>query len=243
MRRRFLPLPECCPRCPSPDGGTSDAQAIGQDDAEPPSRIGGRGLARFWGWRTPPPRLPGRRRWSHALVTGPDDDRGAWRVEQAGGGFYEVSWTSPTRLPLTSDRPTIISETLGHVGVASVGADGRTVTATMSADTAPNPDTLDVLLSGDRLDEAGRDHTASVAAPAPAPAPVITNRVADPGLPGPHAVVVSDYALDPVPIVGFEEPVEMVGHVVEPAPDAVTGPRPLVLFLHGRHGCATCPAR
>ncbi len=31
----------------------------------------------------------------------------------------------------------------------------------------------------------------------------------------------------------------MVGHVVEPAADAVTGPRPLVLFLHGRHGSAT----
>ncbi len=64
---------------------------------------------------------------------------------------------------------------------------------------------------------------------------MVTNRVADPGIPGPHAVVVSDYTLDRVPIGGFEEPVEMVGHVVEPAPGAVTGPRPLVLFLHGRH--------
>jgi dienelactone hydrolase len=33
----------------------------------------------------------------------------------------------------------------------------------------------------------------------------------------------------------------MVGHVVEPAADAVTGPRPLVLFLHGRHGVCFDP--
>jgi hypothetical protein len=168
-------------------------------------------------------------------VPGPDDDRGTWRVEQVGGGFYEVSWTSPTRLPLTSDRPRILSDTVGLVGVASVGADGRTVTATMSASRPPDPDTLDVLLSGDRLDEAGRDHTGGLAVPALAPTPAVTNRGADPGTPGSHAVVVSDYTLDRVPIGGFEEPVEMVGHVVEPAPDAVTGPRPLVLFLHGRH--------
>jgi dienelactone hydrolase len=169
------------------------------------------------------------------VVTRPDDDRGTWRVEQAGGGFYEVSWRSPTRLPLTSDRPRILSDTVGLVGVASVGADGRTLSVTMSAARPPHPDTLDVLLSGDRLDEAGRDDTTSVSAPALAPVPVVTNRVADPAIPGPHAVVVSDYTLDPVPIRGFREPVEMVGHVVEPAPDAVTGPRPLVLFLHGRH--------
>ncbi len=102
-------------------------------------------------------------------VTAPGDDRGTWRVEQAGGGFYEVSWTSPTQLPMTSDRPRITSDTDGPVGVASVGADGRTVTVTMSAAHPPNPDTLDVLLSGDRLDEAGRDDTTSVSAPALAP--------------------------------------------------------------------------
>ena len=31
------------------------------------------------------------------------------------------------------------------------------------------------------------------------------------------------------------EPIEMVGHVVEPVLSAATGPRPLVFFLHGRH--------
>ena len=35
----------------------------------------------------------------------------------------------------------------------------------------------------------------------------------------------------------------MVGHVVEPAAGAVTGPRPLVLFLHGRHSVCYDPDR
>ena len=37
------------------------------------------------------------------------------------------------------------------------------------------------------------------------------------------------------------EPIEMVGHVVEPAPGENTGPRPLVLFLHGRHSVCYNP--
>ena len=37
------------------------------------------------------------------------------------------------------------------------------------------------------------------------------------------------------------EPIEMVGHVVEPAPGEATGPRPLVLFLHGRHSVCYNP--
>ena len=66
---------------------------------------------------------------------------------------------------------------------------------------------------------------------------------ADPGEPGPFAIVSSDYQLDPLPIEGMPEPIEMVGHVVEPAPDAATGPRPLVLFLHGRHSICYTPGK
>ena len=57
----------------------------------------------------------------------------------------------------------------------------------------------------------------------------------DPATPGDLPVVSSDYTGDPVPIDGFENPVEFVGHVVEPALDEGSGNRPLVLFLHGRH--------
>ena len=64
----------------------------------------------------------------------------------------------------------------------------------------------------------------------------------DPGAAGPYAVVGSDYQLPRVRIAGLPRPVEMIGHVVEPAAEAATGPRPLVLFLHGRHPWCYDPA-
>src|SRR5688500_1748329 len=98
----------------------------------------------------PAPHLP-------RAATAADDDRGVWQVQSVGGGLYEVRWTSPVQLPMSSDRPPITSGTTDGIGVASLGADGSTVSATVAADSAPDPATLDVVLSGDRLDETGRD--------------------------------------------------------------------------------------
>ncbi|MGA8847069.1 MAG: hypothetical protein WB471_10690, partial [Nocardioides sp.] len=56
----------------------------------------------------------------------------------------------------------------------------------------------------------------------------------DPGLPGTFPTTTTDYDLEPVKLPGMREPIEMVGHVVEPGSAAPSG-RPLVLFLHGRH--------
>ena len=64
----------------------------------------------------------------------------------------------------------------------------------------------------------------------------------DPATPGPYAVTSSDYQLDPVKLPGMPQPIEMVGHVVEPAAGAATGPRPLVLLLHGRHNYCYDPS-
>ncbi|MFC6345019.1 hypothetical protein ACFP8W_23760, partial [Nocardioides hankookensis] len=64
----------------------------------------------------------------------------------------------------------------------------------------------------------------------------------DPATPGPYAVTTSDYTLDPVSVPGMRTPIEMVGHVVEPGAAEATGPRPLVLFLHGRHGVCYDPS-
>ncbi|WP_323791342.1 hypothetical protein [Nocardioides sp.] len=75
------------------------------------------------------------------------------------------------------------------------------------------------------------------AAPSMASVPVTALLDApDPGLPGPYDVVTSDYELEPVQLVGLELPVEQVGHVVEPAPDAPVTDRPLVVFMHGDGG-------
>ena len=171
-------------------------------------------------------------------------DRGTWRVEPVGDARYVVSWTSPTRLPLTSDRPRILGPAGVVVGPATIAADGRTVRATLAAPTAPDVADLTVVLSGDRLDAPGDDRVAARVGGAgrALDLPGTVTLPVDPGSQGPHEVVASDYELDPVKLPGMPETVEMVGHVVEPAPDAATGERPLVLFLHGRHGVCYDPA-
>ncbi|MFA6577330.1 MAG: hypothetical protein WCS84_18045, partial [Nocardioides sp.] len=165
-------------------------------------------------------------------------ERGTWTVEQTGPQRYVVSWTSPTRLPVTSDRPLIVSAAVsgagGVIAPPTVSADGRTVSSVMSADREPQPGELDVVLSGRTLDER---HSARSGAGSPARASSLPTELLadDPGVRGPHAVVSSDYTLPPVKVARMAQPIEMVGHVVEPDPTAVTGPRPLVLLMHGRH--------
>jgi hypothetical protein len=55
----------------------------------------------------------------------------------------------------------------------------------------------------------------------------------DPGVPGPYPTMAGGYTLDPVTIPGLPRKVEM--HALVVAPIDAPGPRPLVLFLHGRH--------
>jgi len=171
-------------------------------------------------------------------------ERGDWQVRTVAPGQYVASWTSPNRLPVTSDRPTVVGPAAWLVGTSTMAADGRTVRARIDAPTRPDPARLDVLLSGDRLDAAGSDR-ARRGAGTPDPAldlPGTQTLPTDPATPGPYAVVSSDYALAPVRVPGMAAPIEMVGHVVEPAAGAATGPRPLVLFMHGRHGVCYKPA-
>lgn len=88
-------------------------------------------------------------------------DRGGWQVSPAGPGSWTVSWRSPARLPLTSDRPTVVAadaDAAGlRIGAPTVAADGRTVSALVDASSPPTAQDFDVLLSGDRLDVAGDD--------------------------------------------------------------------------------------
>lgn len=163
-----------------------------------------------------------------------------WQVVRRGDGSYEVSWTAPRDLPLSSDRPTITGGGLAF-GPPVIGRDGRTVTAVVTAPRPPDAADLDVVLSGDRIDEPGFD-PAAVGRSGAVAARVTTELAADdPGVPGPYDVVTSDYDWPGLELPGMEEPIEMVGHVVEPAPEEVTGPRPLVLFLHGRHSVCYNP--
>lgn len=167
-----------------------------------------------------------------AAPTTPAKRLGSWRVEPLPGGMWRVSWRSPKRLPVVSDRPTIVNAGV-PVGITTVADDGRTVSTVASVPTEPDVAKLNVVLSGDRLDVPGRDQI-GVQSDAEGAS---RGRLLpfDPGAPGKFPVAVSDYQGARIPTEGMAEPVEFVGHVVEPKLDAATGDRPLVLFLHGRH--------
>lgn len=162
----------------------------------------------------------------------PDDTRGQWRVETLGDGRWTVTWVSPVPLPITNARPELIVD--GSVlGAPQLAADGRTLTLEVTAAERPQPADLDVLLSGELLDST---QPAGPASPAPATytePPTLGTLPVDPGLPGDHEVVSSDYRLPGLPFRGLPAKIEVLGHVVSPADAAATSP--LVLFLHGRH--------
>jgi len=162
----------------------------------------------------------------------PDGKRiGSWTVRNLSGDLWQVSWRSPNKLSVTTDRPVIVRDAT-PIGTSTV-SDNQVVSTVVRSAKAPDPAKLDVVLSGDRISRQGQD-VASVRGAGVdfAPGSLLSF---DPADPGPYQTVTSDYEGDPVPVTGFEHPVEFVGHVVEPAATADTGPRPVVLFLHGRH--------
>lgn len=168
-------------------------------------------------------------------VTVPEEPSGpGWRVTDLGHGRYEVSFTAATDFPVSSDRPTIVGGGL-NFGPPVVEEDGRTVTAVVSAKGAPDIDVLDVWLSGDRIDEARFRAARSGPTSSLPTRPTEPLDTDDPGMAGPFTTSSSDYELPRIELPEMRRPVEMVGHVVEPAADEDTGPRPLVVFLHGQH--------
>jgi hypothetical protein len=94
---------------------------------------------------TSPPRVD-------RATTSPADDGtavGRWQVRPAGAGSWVVTWRSPSRLPVSSDRPTVVQGG-APIGVPTVRSDGRTVVTTVTSPTRPVPGDLDVVLSGAR---------------------------------------------------------------------------------------------
>jgi hypothetical protein len=103
----------------------------------------------------------------------------------------------------------------------------------VQSDVAPDPARVDVVLSGRVLDGPPEAlPRAGVSVPYLAPGRGAEPAV-DPGTPGPHEIVTSDYRLPATPIAGLPARVEMLGHVVRPVDTTVD--HPLVVFLHGRH--------
>ena len=178
---------------------------------------------------------------------GGGDDRGQWSVTATGPDTWTVAWRAPEPLPMTSDRPTIVAAGSGALsagaplGVPTVAKDGRTVEVTVVSAEEPDPAELDVVLSGERLDEPPPGNASK---PAPTPrwqGPVRELLGVDPGTRGELSVTTSSYRLDDISLPGIANPVEMVGHVVEPSSEDADPSHPLVLLVHGRHPTCYVP--
>ncbi len=157
-----------------------------------------------------------------------------WQLTSTASGSV-LSWRTKARVPIGGAMVEFYAgERL--LGRPSASKDQHTFRLAVDGLTAQHLTGLQVRAGGRRLDVA-----AEPAAPA---APVTPNLAADPlpanpvgpGLPGGYATVSGEYALPDVQLPGLAVPVEMRGFVV--APQGTSGPRPLALFLHGRHG--TC---
>lgn len=135
---------------------------------------------------------------------------GDWQVQNLAGDTWRVTWRSPKVLPITSDRPTIVRA--GRpIGIPTV-TDNRLVSTVVRSAKAPDPTKLEVVLSGDRISRSGQDTpTVKIDGSSFTPGTLLPF---DPAEPGAFQTATSDYQGDPVPVEGFENPVEFVGHVV-----------------------------
>lgn len=193
---------------------------------------------------TPPatPSAPPSTATPAAAPSDSEGEVGTWSVSPAGPDTWTVAWQAPRRLPVGTDRPTVVAAdgTTGMaagtpVGVPTVADDGRTVEVTVASSVEPSPESLDVVLSGEVLDEGTSVTTPRPVAPARWVEPDRELLPVDPGRRGNLPTTANNYTLPGIKVPGLRRDVEMVGHVVEPAPRAGDPDRPLVMFLHGRH--------
>ncbi|MFF7969978.1 hypothetical protein [Streptomyces sp. NPDC007905] len=140
----------------------------------------------------------------------------------------QLVWRSDRRVPMGDARVEFRSD--GRLlGVPQPAEDGRTFRLRLDGQRPGELRGLQVWSGGRRLD--GKDAAPTTSA-GRMPAPLPANSV-DPGKPGSYRTKTGEYRLTSVRLPGFSAPVEMRAAVV--APTGARGPRPLVLFLHGRH--------
>jgi hypothetical protein len=152
-----------------------------------------------------------------------------WSVTGEGFG-RKLVWRSDERVPMGDARVEFYAgdRLLGRPAPAK---DGRTFRLALGAARLNSAEDLQVRAGGRRLDAPDTDASRSRSA-VTVPQRFPANPV-DPGKPGAYRTVTGEYALDPVRLPGYAEPVEMRAVVV--APSGAEGRRPLALFLHGRH--------
>ncbi|MFL6070016.1 MAG: hypothetical protein ACJ72Y_01890 [Actinomycetes bacterium] len=177
--------------------------------------------------------------FEHRAGTQPTSLPPGWSADVR-GTTTQLTWQSSDEVPL-ADAP--LEFWLGHqlLGTPKPGADGRSFTLDIDSALSGSLQGLRVTIGGLPVNAAGQPRpipTPEAPASGPAPTGVAETQPStiDPGLPGRFATKTSEYSLPGVKLTGLPKDVEVQGVVVRPT-DA-PGPRPLVLFLHGRHG--TC---
>ncbi|GAA3387535.1 hypothetical protein [Streptomyces roseoviridis] len=171
-----------------------------------------------------------------------------WQLTGRGPG-RQLVWTPDEPVPMGDARVEFrAGERL--LGYPVPRPDGRSFRLALGDVRLDGDERLRATAGGRALDATGRGRSdkarrltpsappAPTARPGTGQAPPPANAV-DPGVPGPYRTVGGEYALDPVRLPGFPEPVEMRAAVVGPA-DA-PGKRPVALFLHGRHSTCYTP--
>jgi hypothetical protein len=154
----------------------------------------------------------------------PPGKGGGWSVEDG-----RLVWKADRKVPMGNAAVEFWAgdKLLGRPRPAS---DGKTFSLELGE--VDSLSGLTVKAGGKRIDEVAPARTPlkrNVSAP---PVSQAANAV-DPGKAGPYRYVSGEYDLDPVKLPDFPEKVEMRAAVV--APVGTNGPRPLALFLHGRH--------
>ncbi|MFG1609539.1 hypothetical protein [Actinoplanes sp. NPDC049265] len=156
-----------------------------------------------------------------------------WAVEVGDGRV--LTWKSPTVVPM-GDASVEFYAGERPLGVPKAEKDRRTFRLKVAAGALTDISALQVRVDGRRLDAPRRPLTVTAKDIGKA-APAAPNTV-DPGRPGKYQTVTGEYSLGDVKLPGLTAPVEMQAVVV--APKNTYGPRPVVLFMHGRH--STCYA-
>ncbi len=141
----------------------------------------------------------------------------------------QLTWKSDRRIPM-GDAAVEFYAGDRLLGRPQAAPDDRTFRLPLEG--ADQLKDLQVRAGGRRLDAAAPAPARKRAAVAPAPQALPPAQV-DPGVKGPYKTVTGEYTLAGVRLPELPEPVEMQGVVV--APQGAPGPRPLALFLHGRH--------
>ena len=162
-----------------------------------------------------------------------------WTVNET-ANTTELTWRSTAPVPLADAA---VEFWLGQrlLGTPKPEADTKTFTLVLEGRLPETASNLRVTIGGLPVDATGEPR-AIVGSDVPADAPSTfrtpnTQRSAvDPGQPGKYSTTTSEYSLPGVQLTGLPYDVEVQGVVVRPT--GATGPRPLALFLHGRH--STC---